>query len=280
MQLSKPPPGVKTVATAQVSFASARGKQSRQAVSGFGSPVSSARSTAVVAAVLLSVAGVVLTSTILIDRAASPRPPAELAATPGEPLPAAPPVTHPTADAAVSEGKVLALPPLEPGGVRNITAPAAPRGPDLVKPALQSGVTPSAQDQARIAEQTTLKDAAAPEAPSDQPRDQLADQPADQPNASLLISYGHDYMARADVSAARLLYRRAADGGSALGAAALAASFDPVALDQRGLRGVRPDPEAALYWYRVAATLGNEEAEAQAKILAAWLRGAASREAP
>jgi TPR repeat protein len=80
------------------------------------------------------------------------------------------------------------------------------------------------------------------------------------------------------VAAARLFYRRAADGGSANGAAALAASYDPVVLEQRaGLRGVRPDPEEALRWYRVAIQMGDASAATRVTALTDWLRSAASR---
>ena len=94
----------------------------------------------------------------------------------------------------------------------------------------------------------------------------------------MLVMYGNEYLLRSDVTAARLFYRRAADGGSANGAAALAASYDPVFLQQRtDLRGVRPDPEEALRWYRVAVKMGDSSATARVAELTEWLKAAASR---
>jgi hypothetical protein len=91
---------------------------------------------------------------------------------------------------------------------------------------------------------------------------------------ALLVAQGDQYLARSDVVAARLLYRRAADSGSAIGATALAASFDPILLEQRGIRGGRADPAAALQWYRVAMKMGDATASARADALIERLRSA------
>jgi TPR repeat protein len=63
-----------------------------------------------------------------------------------------------------------------------------------------------------------------------------------------------------NVSAARMLYQRAADAGVGVAALKLAETYDPVFLAARELRGVKPDPVAAEAWYRRAAELGDVEA--------------------
>jgi hypothetical protein len=77
-----------------------------------------------------------------------------------------------------------------------------------------------------------------------------------------LIRRGDAMLALGDISAARLLYERAAAGGS--GAAALAAgrSHDPAFLAEIGAQGLRADPDAAATWYRRALELGETAAAA------------------
>lgn len=98
-----------------------------------------------------------------------------------------------------------------------------------------------------------------------------ADQPAPL-DPALLIARGDDFFARSDVAAARLFYRRAFDGGSAAGANAMGATYDPLIIERRGLRGIHPDPAAALQWYRLAAQQGSREADARGLALIERLR--------
>ena len=95
-------------------------------------------------------------------------------------------------------------------------------------------------------------------------------------DSAMLIARGDEYFARSDVTAARLFYRRAFDGGSAAGATAMGATFDPIIFEQRGIRGVRADPAEALQWYRRAAQLGNAAAEARGFALIEYLRARAA----
>ena len=75
-----------------------------------------------------------------------------------------------------------------------------------------------------------------------------------------LVRRGDTMLAIGDISAARLLYQRAA---STSGQAATAAgkTYDPAFLAQIGARGIRPDPAAAAEWYRKALALGDGEAD-------------------
>ena len=63
-----------------------------------------------------------------------------------------------------------------------------------------------------------------------------------------------------DISAARLLYERAAALGSARAATAVGKTFDPAFLATIHASGIPPDPAAAASWYRKAAALGDSEA--------------------
>lgn len=84
-----------------------------------------------------------------------------------------------------------------------------------------------------------------------------------------LVRRGDAMLAIGDVSAARLLYERAAAAGSAAAATAMGRSFDPQVLATLGARGLRGDPEAAAAWYRRGAAMGDADARSLAGRLAA-----------
>jgi hypothetical protein len=81
-------------------------------------------------------------------------------------------------------------------------------------------------------------------------------------NADLvtLLARGRTQLANGDVSAARLAFRRAAEGGDAQAALALGGTFDPLVLRSLGAIGVAADPDQARGWYRRAAELGSRDA--------------------
>ena len=74
----------------------------------------------------------------------------------------------------------------------------------------------------------------------------------------LLVVRGNEMLGRGDVSAARLLYSRAAAAGSAAAAAAMARTFDPEVLNALGVHGIRPDAAQAAQWHRRAAELNGK----------------------
>ena len=78
-----------------------------------------------------------------------------------------------------------------------------------------------------------------------------------------LVARGDAMMARRDISAARLLYERAAVAGSARAASALGRTYDPAFLAEIGAPGVRGDPELATAWYQKAISLGDSGALAR-----------------
>jgi len=79
--------------------------------------------------------------------------------------------------------------------------------------------------------------------------------------AEKLVAQGERYLAQADVVSARLLFRRAAEGGFAKAAMRLAGTYDPVELSRLRTEGVASDEAEARKWYERARALGAPEAE-------------------
>jgi hypothetical protein len=91
----------------------------------------------------------------------------------------------------------------------------------------------------------------------------------DDAEIAILIERGKDFLKNGDFASARLLLRRAADGGSADAAMALATTFDPVVLARLGAIGATPDIAKAREWYQRAVDLGSTTASQQLAKLAA-----------
>jgi hypothetical protein len=89
------------------------------------------------------------------------------------------------------------------------------------------------------------------------------------PNSiKLLLQQGEQFMGSGDLVSARLVYRRAAESGSAAAALALGATYDPVALSKIGLRGTWADIEKARGWYEKAKEFGSPDAPGRLETLA------------
>jgi hypothetical protein len=84
-----------------------------------------------------------------------------------------------------------------------------------------------------------------------------------------LMKRGGEMLAIGDISAARLLYERAAAGGDAKAATAAGKTYDPLFLRDTAARGVQPQPERAADWYRRALEAGDAEAGARLTALQA-----------
>ncbi|WP_448207840.1 hypothetical protein [Azospirillum sp. sgz302134] len=96
-------------------------------------------------------------------------------------------------------------------------------------------------------------------------------QPSETASAQKLLKRGDELFAQGDLAGARLFYQRAASGGSAPAALALGRTHDPVVYERLHVRGLSPDPEQAMRWYREAMENGVGEAERPLKELTAWL---------
>ena len=75
-----------------------------------------------------------------------------------------------------------------------------------------------------------------------------------------LIKRGKDFLAQGNFASARLLFKRAADAGSAEAALALGSTYDPSVIKQLGAVSITPDIDGALKWYKTAADRGSAEA--------------------
>jgi hypothetical protein len=79
---------------------------------------------------------------------------------------------------------------------------------------------------------------------------------------------GDEFFANGDVAAARLMLLRAAEAGDARAALALAATYDPIALGDIGIRGAFADAAMARMWYERAKTFGSPDAPHRLELLA------------
>jgi hypothetical protein len=72
------------------------------------------------------------------------------------------------------------------------------------------------------------------------------------------MKIGADLMASGDITAARMMFERAAEAGEAAAAFALAETYDPVVLRRLRIRGgIAPDVALARRWYEKARDLGS-----------------------
>ena len=78
-----------------------------------------------------------------------------------------------------------------------------------------------------------------------------------------LIKRGHTFLKDDDFAAARPLFERAADAGSAEAALALGSTYDPLVIKRLGAIAVKPDIENARKWYQIAADRGSAAAKLQ-----------------
>lgn len=82
----------------------------------------------------------------------------------------------------------------------------------------------------------------------------------DSQEITTLIDRGTALVKVGDLESARLVLRRAAEGGSAEAALMLGSTFDPLIFRQLGVIGIEPDVTRARQWYEKAAELGSDAA--------------------
>jgi hypothetical protein len=161
------------------------------------------------------------------------------------PLPAGTRPSLPDVGASVPAGPPQPVPPTDAG--RQDASPEQN----------SSATLPGATAEPRMAAVTT----AAPHGSAGPPPGPLpagATQSTDM--TELLLRRGDTLLALGDVSAARLLFERAAAGGDSRGATGAGKTYDPVFLMRIGARGIQGDPVAAATWYRRAIELGDRSA--------------------
>lgn len=78
---------------------------------------------------------------------------------------------------------------------------------------------------------------------------------------AVLLARGKEVLQQGGIAAARLLFEELATRGSAVGALALARSFDPVYVPHSPSAALAPNIDVAMKWYQRAAELGNPDAQ-------------------
>jgi hypothetical protein len=90
---------------------------------------------------------------------------------------------------------------------------------------------------------------------------------SDEVELGRIVTEGKKQLAAGNVASARLLFQRAADGGSGESARLLGDTWDPAKLFAIGVRGINGDIERAIHWYERADELGDSQAKARLSAL-------------
>jgi TPR repeat protein len=118
--------------------------------------------------------------------------------------------------------------------------------------------TPPRESVAVVEPPTTVGPAApAPELAKPQARPAAAG--ADE--IALLLQRGDQLLSTGDIASARRFFERAADQGDGAAATRLAKTYDPLYLQQSGVRGMFGDPAKAVTWYHKGISGGDLEAD-------------------
>ena len=152
--------------------------------------------------------------------------------------------------------------------------PAGSTGPAAPVEAAHAGPDPAATAPAASHDGAAV--AAAPSAPAPSLPGR-APNPAAAALAETMTRRGDALLQRGDISAARLLYDRAASAGSARAATAMGKTYDATVLAGVGVVGLSPDPALAAQWYRRGLSLGDEEARTRLQSLLSAAGQAATR---
>ena len=212
--------------------------------------------------------------------AAQPEPPREATPSPAAETPALPPppVAPGAAEAPLSNLTVSAEPPREtappapapPSASHDSMDAAAPAAPTPA-PAEPDASKPASQDESHMASSATKTEITPPQPVVPAPLVTNVRPPLsakiDSALADQLVRRADAMLQQGDISAARLLYERAADTGSGPAATAMGKTFDPVFLAEIGAVGLQPDPARAASWYGRGSSLGDPEARTRLQAL-------------
>jgi type II secretory pathway predicted ATPase ExeA len=185
-----------------------------------------------------------------------------------EPAPSGPPaeaVDPPTLSEPLAPSVQTAM---APSPTRPEASPAArPAAPD-------PDLSPDAQDRTQQRLEAGRLEPLPPQtAPSAADPAAMPPTPSAPPAASslppavlaVLLDRGAAMLVAGDISAARLLYKRAADAGSAQAAVEIGKTYEPTFLANRRAIGIQADPTVAAGWYRRALSLGDTKAASLAQ---------------
>jgi hypothetical protein len=93
-----------------------------------------------------------------------------------------------------------------------------------------------------------------------QPAQKTQERHLDASEIALLMQRGAVYVANGNIGAARMMFEPAAEAGEPAAAFALAETYDPVALERLGAKGITSDVALARRWYEQAKALGSTAA--------------------
>jgi hypothetical protein len=172
-----------------------------------------------------------------------------------------------------------------PVEVSGMPLPAAPVPPVQSAPETRDGLRASAVLQSAPVQQSALAHEAVeqPEPPRSPPtttgvaigrrssppeRASVSATTANSQDVKLLIDRGNQFFETGDLISARILFTRAANAGDATAAVALGATYDPVVLADRRVRGVAADLDKARSWYEKAKEMGSPEGQRRLQMLA------------
>jgi hypothetical protein len=180
----------------------------------------------------------------------------------------APPPQTPPAQAPVAAPPpqaIASLPPPNQSSANVETPPASAVNQPVVN---QPTVSPVEASPAASEAPSKVQTAAVP--PTQPASSSIAKQSAAKPPVALddseiamLIKRGNNLLKDGDFAAARLLFERGADAGSAEAALALGSTYDPLVIKRLGAIMVKPDVENARKWYQIAADRGSADAKLQ-----------------
>jgi type II secretory pathway predicted ATPase ExeA len=121
---------------------------------------------------------------------------------------------------------------------------------------------------------TVVAETVPPAAPIESPSAAPSPTTVKSVEAPLVSSYlmnGNLWLERGDIASARLFYQEAANAGSVQALVAVGKTYDPVILNQLGIRGFRPDPVKAAEWYLKGNKAGDSESAERLNELRRWL---------
>jgi TPR repeat protein len=163
-------------------------------------------------------------------------------------------VLHGTADPPALDAKEQPDPPARAAGGRLIEAEANVRSQPVAETTPPVGARPPAAREAAVTAQRTAPD--------------FVTRQIDRDELAAMLRRAGEFIDSGDLSAARLLLRRAAESGSEEAALTLAGTFDPNVLAARGFQDAAADIALARLWYERAAQFGSSEAPRRLRLLA------------
>jgi hypothetical protein len=142
--------------------------------------------------------------------------------------------------------------------------PSLPKAPPLKRSVEPENTIPAAAPpQIAIPNNSTTANVGTSTAlrPAEAGRSEANAAPTASSEIALLLQRGDELLSTGDIASARHFFERAADHGDGAAATRLGKTYDPLFLQQSGVRGVSGDSAKAVAWYRKGISSGDIEAE-------------------